>query len=85
MLLDGHVPFQISEPDEFDVMLTVPVERVDIEKFNDNEAFYSIALKRHPKHPLDRFLNEDKTIRASEMLNEFRDGVKEAVESLKCM
>ncbi|KAI7805301.1 cyclic GMP-AMP synthase [Triplophysa rosa] len=75
---------KICEPDEFDVMLTIPVERVDTQEFNDNGAFYSIALKRHPnKHPLDRFLNEDKTIRASEMLNEFRHGVKEAVESLK--
>lgn len=75
---------KICEPDEFDVMLTVPVERVDIQPLNDNGAFYSIALKRHPnKHPLEKFLNDDKTIRASEMLKEFRDGVKEAVESLK--
>ncbi|XP_056616163.1 cyclic GMP-AMP synthase [Triplophysa dalaica] len=75
---------KICEPDEFDVMLTIPVERVDIHEFNDNGAFYSIALKRHPnKHPLNSFLNEDKTIRASEMLNEFREGVKEAVESLE--
>ncbi|XP_065153612.1 cyclic GMP-AMP synthase [Paramisgurnus dabryanus] len=74
---------KICEPNEFDVMLTIPVERVDIQKFNKSGAFYSVALKRHPnKHPLARFLNEDMTIRASEMLNEFRDGVKEAVESL---
>lgn len=62
-------------------MLTVPVERVDIQNFDEAGAFYSIALKRHPnKHPLDKFLNEDKTIQASEMLSEFRDGVKKAVE-----
>lgn len=66
-------------------MLTIPVERVDIQEFNDNGAFYSIALKRlSNKHPLNRFLNEEKTIRASEMLNEFRNGVKEAVELLEC-
>lgn len=66
-------------------MLTVNVERVDIQPINDNGAFYSIALKRNPKkHVLEKFLNDDKTIRASEMLKEFRDGVKEAVESLKC-
>ncbi|XP_056327073.1 cyclic GMP-AMP synthase [Danio aesculapii] len=72
---------KICEPDEFDVMLTVPVERVDIQMFDEAGAFYSIALKRHPnKHPLDKFLNEDKTIQASDMLNEFRDAVKKAVE-----
>lgn len=65
-------------------MLTIPVERVDIQEFDEAGAFYSIALKRHQRHPLDRFLNEDKTIRASEMLSEFRDAVKKAVEKLPC-
>ncbi len=65
-------------------MLTIPVERVDIQKFDEAGAFYSIALKRHKTHPLDRFLNEDKTIQASKMLSEFRDAVKEAVEKLSC-
>ncbi|XP_016132365.1 cyclic GMP-AMP synthase-like [Sinocyclocheilus grahami] len=74
---------KICEPDEFDVMMTIPVERVDIQEFDEAGAFYSIALKRHTKrHPLDRFLNEDKTIQASEMLSEFRDAVKKAVEKL---
>lgn len=74
---------KICEPDEFDVMLTIPVERVDIREFDEAGAFYSIALKRHPtRHPLDRFLNEDKTIQASEMMSEFRDAVKKAVEKL---
>ncbi|XP_067277995.1 cyclic GMP-AMP synthase [Pseudorasbora parva] len=76
---------KICEPDEFDVMLTIPVERVDIDPFDEAGAFYSVALKRHPnKHPLDIFLNEDKTIQASKMLSEFRDAVKEAVENLQC-
>ncbi|KAK9964442.1 hypothetical protein ABG768_005613 [Culter alburnus] len=75
---------KICEPDEFDVMLTIPVERVDIEQFDEAGAFYSVALKRHPnKHPLDRFLNEDKTIQASKMLSEFRDAIKEALEKLQ--
>lgn len=66
-------------------MLTIPVDRVDIQEFDEAGAFYSIALKRHPKrHPLDRFLNEDKIIQASEMLSEFRDAVKKAVEELPC-
>uniref|UniRef100_A0A672P060 Cyclic GMP-AMP synthase n=1 Tax=Sinocyclocheilus grahami TaxID=75366 RepID=A0A672P060_SINGR len=61
---------KICEPDEFDVMRSIPVD---------------VALKRHPnKHALHRFLNEDKTIQASEMLSEFRDAVKEAVQKLPC-
>ncbi|XDV50353.1 hypothetical protein PO909_019424 [Leuciscus waleckii] len=74
---------KICEPDEFDVMLTIPVERVDLEQFDKAGAFYSVALKRHPTHPLDIFLNDDKTIQASKMLSEFRDAVKEAVVKLK--
>ncbi|KAK7140249.1 hypothetical protein R3I94_012761 [Phoxinus phoxinus] len=75
---------KICEPDEFDVMLTIPVERVDLEQFDTAGAFYSVALKRHPnRHPLDIFLNEDKTIQASKMLSEFRDAVKESVEKLQ--
>ncbi|XP_073691108.1 cyclic GMP-AMP synthase [Garra rufa] len=74
---------KICEPDEFDVMLTIPVERVDIQKFDEAGAFYTVALKRHPnKHPLDVFLNEDKTIQASEMLNEFRDAIKKVLDKL---
>ncbi|KAK2896763.1 hypothetical protein Q8A67_011251 [Cirrhinus molitorella] len=75
---------KICEPDEFDVMLTIPVERVDIQNFDEAGAFYTVALKRNPtkQHLLDRFLNEDKTIKASEMLHEFREAIKEAVEKL---
>ncbi|XP_017578171.1 cyclic GMP-AMP synthase [Pygocentrus nattereri] len=73
---------KICECDEFDLMLAVSVERVDIQPFGEDGAFYSVAVKRHSKHPLDRFLNEDKTIKASEMLKEFRDKVKEAAAKL---
>lgn len=65
-------------------MLTIPVERVNIERFDEAGAFYSVALKRHPNNPLNRFLNEDKTIQASKMLSEFRDAVKEALGKLQC-
>ncbi|CAB1312633.1 unnamed protein product [Coregonus sp. 'balchen'] len=73
---------KISNPDEFDVMLTVPVERVDIRPFGDDGAFYSVAFKRG-KHSLDRFLDEDNTISASGMLTEFRNEVKKCVKILR--
>ncbi|KAI4903217.1 hypothetical protein NFI96_004338, partial [Prochilodus magdalenae] len=73
---------KICQSDEFDVMLAVSVERVDIQPFGEDGAFYTVALKRHQKHILDRFLNEDKTLSASKMLSEFREKVKEAADKL---
>ncbi|KAB5581661.1 hypothetical protein PHYPO_G00178320 [Pangasianodon hypophthalmus] len=74
---------KICEADEFDVMLTVRVERVKLLPFSEDGAFYSVEMKRHtPRHPLDKFVNEEKTIKASEMLKAFREKVKEAVATL---
>lgn len=68
---------QISHPDEFDVMLPIPVDRVDIKPFGDDGAFYSVALKRG-KSPLQKFQETD-TLSASEMLKEFRKEVQKCV------
>ncbi|XP_005811273.2 cyclic GMP-AMP synthase [Xiphophorus maculatus] len=65
---------KISDPDEFDVMLPMPVERVQIEPFGENGAFYSVALKRG-NSPLMKFQPND-ILSASEMLQEFRKEVK---------
>lgn len=69
---------QISNPDEFDVMLPVPVNRVDIQPFGDDGAFYSVALKRGSS--LQKF-QEDSTLSASMMLKEFREEVKKSVKT----
>ncbi|XP_060782025.1 cyclic GMP-AMP synthase isoform X2 [Neoarius graeffei] len=75
---------KICEPDEFDVMLTVRVDRVTLQPFSDDGAFYSVKMKRHTqRHPLDKFLKEDNTIMASEMLKEFHEKVKDAVKALQ--
>ncbi|MEQ2168215.1 hypothetical protein GOODEAATRI_012021 [Goodea atripinnis] len=55
-------------------MLPMPVERVKIEPFGTNGAFYSVALKRG-KNPLMRFQKDD-ILPASEILQEFRESVK---------
>ncbi|KAM4730172.1 cyclic GMP-AMP synthase [Anableps anableps] len=65
---------KISDPDEFDVMLPMPVERVQIEPFGENGAFYSVVLKRG-NNPLNKFQQND-ILSASEMLQEFRNEVK---------
>ncbi|XP_071767982.2 cyclic GMP-AMP synthase [Centroberyx gerrardi] len=70
---------KIANPDEFDVMLTIPIDRVNIEPFGDDGAFYRVALKRG-KCYLDEFRKEDDTLPASEILKEFR---KEVMKSVK--
>lgn len=72
---------QISNPDEFDVMLPIPVDRVTIEPFKDDGAFYSVGLKRG-KSPLQKF-QETATLSASKMLEEFREEVKKSVKEFK--
>ncbi|TKS85873.1 Cyclic GMP-AMP synthase [Collichthys lucidus] len=72
---------KISNPDEFDVMLPIPVDRVDIKPFGEDGAFYSVALKRG-RSPLQKF-QEDSTLSASKMLKEFRDEVKKSVKGFE--
>ncbi|KAJ8248076.1 hypothetical protein GJAV_G00238000 [Gymnothorax javanicus] len=73
---------KILEPDEFDVMLALHVDRADLKKFDLEGAFYSAALKRTPRdNPLRCFLLEDNIISASKMMSDFRDHVKKAVKS----
>ncbi|PWA14049.1 hypothetical protein CCH79_00015818 [Gambusia affinis] len=65
---------KISDPDEFDIMIPMPVDRVQIKPFGENGAFYSVALKRG-NSPLMKFQQND-ILSASEMLQEFRNEVK---------
>ncbi|XP_041107983.1 cyclic GMP-AMP synthase [Polyodon spathula] len=74
---------KISEPDEFDIMLTIPVHRVQLEQFDSGGAFYSVSFKRNPRSPLEHFLLKDGTLSAHNMLFEFRKHVKEATKSQK--
>lgn len=76
-----YLCIQISNPDEFDVMVPILVERVNIEPFGDDGAFYSVALKRGHS-PLQKF-QETGTLSASNMLKEFREEVKKCVKPFK--
>ncbi|XP_074503249.1 cyclic GMP-AMP synthase [Sebastes fasciatus] len=69
---------KISDPDEFDIMLPIPVDRVNVNPFGDDGAFYSVELKRG-KSPLQKF-EKTGTLSGSEMLKEFRDEVKKCVK-----
>ncbi|XP_062256973.1 cyclic GMP-AMP synthase [Platichthys flesus] len=70
---------KISKPDEFDIMLSMDVDRVDIKPFGDKGAFYIVALKRG-NNPLKKFQDGD-MLSAGEMLTEFRDEVKKCAKA----
>ncbi|KAF1375494.1 hypothetical protein PFLUV_G00220790 [Perca fluviatilis] len=72
---------KISKPDEFDIMLAIPVDRVNVYPFGEDGAYYSVELKRD-KSPLQKF-QETSTLSASEMLKEFRDEVKKCVKQFQ--
>ncbi|KAK2852597.1 hypothetical protein Q7C36_007798 [Tachysurus vachellii] len=74
---------KICHPDEFDVMMTLCLERVKLQPFSEDGAFYSVEMKRHTKHPLDKFINDDNNIMASEMLKDFREQIKQVISSLE--
>ncbi|XP_022054207.2 cyclic GMP-AMP synthase [Acanthochromis polyacanthus] len=62
-------------------MVPVLVERVNVEPFGDDGAFYSVALKRG--NSLLKQFQENDILSASKMLQEFRDEVKKCVQKYK--
>uniref|UniRef100_A0A3P8RLV9 Cyclic GMP-AMP synthase n=1 Tax=Amphiprion percula TaxID=161767 RepID=A0A3P8RLV9_AMPPE len=72
---------KISSPDEFDVMVPILVERINVEPFGDDGAFYSVALKRG--NSLLKTFQENDILCASKMLQEFREEVKKCVKKYK--
>ncbi|XP_067388721.1 cyclic GMP-AMP synthase [Emydura macquarii macquarii] len=73
---------KISAPNEFDIMLTMPAPRVELEQCDDSGAFYYVRLKRNPQgNNLDKFLNEDGTLAAWKMLSALRNIIKAYVKS----
>ncbi|XP_020776804.2 cyclic GMP-AMP synthase [Boleophthalmus pectinirostris] len=70
---------KISNPDEFDIMFPIPVERIEIQPYSGDGAFYVVSLKRG-YNPLKKFQQEGKPLPASEILQEFR---REVIDSIK--
>ncbi|KAM6956549.1 cyclic GMP-AMP synthase [Aplochiton taeniatus] len=73
---------KIIHPDEFDVMITIPVRvGLEVESLDEDGAFYIVKLKRGTP-TLDSF-QQDGTLSANKILNEFREEVKKSVKSLR--
>ncbi|NXI10803.1 CGAS synthase, partial [Irena cyanogastra] len=75
---------KISEPNEFDIMLVMPVERIQLEESDDTGAFYYVSFKRNPKgNGCLKFLEEDGKLSAFKMLRTLRDIIKQEVRTIE--
>lgn len=62
-------------------MISVPVDRVEVQPFGESGAFYSVSLKRG-KSPLKKFQLENDILSASQALEEFREEVKKSIKGI---
>ncbi|NXE25353.1 CGAS synthase, partial [Ardeotis kori] len=75
---------KISEPNEFDIMLVMPVARLQLDPSDDTGAYYYLSFKRNPKEKyLLKFLDEDGKLSAFKMLQALRDIIKKEVKNIK--
>ncbi|NWU78861.1 CGAS synthase, partial [Onychorhynchus coronatus] len=75
---------KISQPNEFDIMLVIPVERLQLDESDDTGAYYYLTFKRNPKEKyLLKFLDEDGKLSAFKMLQALRDIIKQEVKNIK--
>ncbi|NXE11985.1 CGAS synthase, partial [Lophotis ruficrista] len=75
---------KISEPNEFDIMLVMPVARLQLDQSDDTGAYYYLSFKRNPKEKyLLKFLDEDGKLSAFKMLQALRDVIKQEVKNIK--
>ncbi|XP_063245541.1 cyclic GMP-AMP synthase [Prinia subflava] len=75
---------KISEPNEFDIMLVMPVGRIQLDESDDTGAYYYVSFKRTPKEKgWLRFLEEDGKLSAFKMLQALREIIKQEVKNIK--
>ncbi|NWI24157.1 CGAS synthase, partial [Sula dactylatra] len=75
---------QISEPNEFDIMLVIPVTRLHLEESDDTGAYYYLTFKRNPKEKyLLKYLDEDGKLSGFKMLQALREIIKQEVKNIK--
>ncbi|XP_015475962.1 cyclic GMP-AMP synthase isoform X1 [Parus major] len=75
---------KITEPNEFDIMLVMPVARIQLDESDDTGAYYYVSFKRNPKEKgWSKFLEEDGKLSAFKMLQALRDIIKQEVKNIK--
>ncbi|XP_045428573.1 cyclic GMP-AMP synthase isoform X4 [Pipistrellus kuhlii] len=74
---------KVSAPNEFDIMFTLDVPRIQLEEYRDSGAHYFMKFKRNPKgNPLNQFL-EGEILSASKMLSKFRELIKKEIKNIE--
>ncbi|NXE82537.1 CGAS synthase, partial [Cochlearius cochlearius] len=74
---------KISEPNEFDIMLVMPVARLQLDESDDTGAYYYLSFKRNPKEKYFlKFLDEEKKLSALKMLQALREIIKQEVKNI---
>ncbi|XP_029452721.1 cyclic GMP-AMP synthase [Rhinatrema bivittatum] len=76
---------KISKPNEFDIMLKLPFENVQLQEFDYNGgAFYYVKLKKAPRRDdFHTYLDENGYLLSSRMLSELRKIIKEEISEKK--
>ncbi|XP_065537495.1 cyclic GMP-AMP synthase [Lathamus discolor] len=75
---------KISQPNEFDIMLILVIERLQLDECDDTGAYYYLTFKRNPKERyLFKFLDEEGKISALKMLQELREVIKQEVRNIR--
>ncbi|KAM6365547.1 cyclic GMP-AMP synthase isoform 2-T2 [Alca torda] len=75
---------KVFEPNEFDIMLLMPVARLQLDECDDTGAYYYLSFKRNPKEKyLLKFLDEDGKLSAFKMLQALREIIKQEVKNIK--
>ncbi|NWI35467.1 CGAS synthase, partial [Picathartes gymnocephalus] len=75
---------KISEPNEFDIMLVMPVPRIQLDESDDTGAYYYVSFKRTPKEKSWlKFLDEDGKVSAFKMREALREIIKQEVKNIK--
>ncbi|XP_010141461.1 PREDICTED: cyclic GMP-AMP synthase, partial [Buceros rhinoceros silvestris] len=74
----------VSEPNEFDIMLVIPVARLQLDECDDTGAYYYVSFKRNPRENyLLKFLDEDGKLSAFKMLEALRKIIKQEVKNIE--
>ncbi|XP_041420611.1 cyclic GMP-AMP synthase isoform X2 [Xenopus laevis] len=73
---------KISKPNEFDIMLKIPCERLHITESNVSGGYYMLKLKRNPGHPLTEY-EENGNISGQKMLNQLRELIRSNIIEMR--
>ncbi|NXT75493.1 CGAS synthase, partial [Zapornia atra] len=77
---------KISEPNEFDIMLLMPVSRLQLDECDDTGAYYYLTFKRNPKEKyLLKFVDEEGKLSAFQILQSLREIIKQEVKKIQNM